>query len=430
MFKKKPKHPVNIQANDTKAVVDDLTTKLSEKRNDLETTLVSINALLIEMTSLDYIKQMILSVRNQADLIESVASGSEELASTTEEIAKQTQTSAEKAGVAKTTTDKSLSDAQTAFKQMNKDVSRVGEIKTDMAEVIKEAARITDMVDVIKGVAEQTNLLALNSSIEAARAGEHGKGFSVVANEIKKLADSTKVQVAQIESIVSELTKKIDQTNDKVDDIVDDLTKANEKMSEAFNELDGIKEAFDYLTQAFTEVSANVEEQSATTEQMAAHLEQINDISHQIESDTERTGDVLYKISATLNTIRTAMYQHLHDLNDQTKADVSIADHLMWKWNIYNMILGYVTLDDSQVGTEKDCRLGQWLTTLPQTEKCQAVKQSILPPHKRIHDQARAAIKSYTNQRIHDAEESLTQIEKDSHLVVDYIKQIKANLPS
>jgi methyl-accepting chemotaxis protein len=281
------------------------------------------------MTSLDYIKKMILSVREQANLIENVASGNEELASTTESIAKQTQTSAEKAGTAKATTDQSLTDAQAAFNQMNKDVHRVGEIKTDMAEVITEAARITEMVDVIKGVAEQTNLLALNSSIEAARAGEHGKGFSVVANEIKKLADSTKVQVEHIESIVAELTKKIDQTNDKVDDIVEHLTKANEKMSDAFKQLDGIKEAFDYLNQSFTEVSANVEEQSATTEQMAAHLEQINHFSREIESDTERTGEVLYTISAKLNTIRLAMYENLYDLNDQSKAEVSIADHLM-----------------------------------------------------------------------------------------------------
>lgn len=428
MFKKKTKQPVVSEANDVKTVVDDLTSKLSEKRHDLETTLVSINGLLIEMTSLDYIKQMILSVREQTNLIKNVASGSEELASTTESIAKQTQTSAEKAGTAKATTDKSLSDAQAAFNQMNKDVRRVGEIKTDMGEVITEAARITEMVDVIKGVAEQTNLLALNSSIEAARAGEHGKGFSVVANEIKKLADSTKVQVEHIESIVAELTKKIDQTNAKVDDIVDHLTKANEKMSDAFKQLDGIKDAFDYLNQSFTEVSANVEEQSATTEQMAAHLEQISHFSREIESDTERTGEVLYTISAQLNTIRLTMYQNLYDLNDQSKAEVSIADHLMWKWNVYNMILGYVSLDETQVGTEKDCRLGQWLNTLPSTERCENIKQSIYEPHKRIHAEAKKAINSYMNNRTHDAEESLKQIEQDSRVVVDYIKQIKVNL--
>ncbi|GEM02059.1 methyl-accepting chemotaxis protein [Halolactibacillus halophilus] len=428
MFKKKTKQPLVAETNDVNHVVDDLSAELSEKRHDLETTLTSINALLIDMTSLDYIKKMILSVREQADLIENVASGSEELASTTEEIAKQTQTSAEKAGTAKVTTEQSLTEAQAAFNQMNKDVHRVGEIKTDMAEVITEAARITEMVDVIKGVAEQTNLLALNSSIEAARAGEHGKGFSVVANEIKKLADSTKVQVEHIESIVAELTKKIDKTNDKVDDIVEQLTKANEKMRVAFKELDGIKEAFDYLNQSFTEVSANVEEQSATTEQMAAHLEQINDISREVESNTERTGEILYTISAKLNTIRLAMYQNLYDLNDQSKADVSIADHLIWKWDVYNMILGYVTLDEAQVGTEKDCRLGQWLNTLPQTERFEQLKQAIHAPHKRIHDQAQAAINSYKNNRIHDAEESLKQIDQDSRAVVDYIKDIKASL--
>jgi methyl-accepting chemotaxis protein len=56
------------------------------------------------------------------------------------------------------------------------------------------------------------------------------------------------------------------------------------------------------------------------------------------------------------------------------------------------------------------------------------VKQAIQAPHKRIHDQARTAINSYKNNRIHDAEESLKQIEQDSHAVIDYIKEMKANI--
>lgn len=429
MFKRKEKPEINSnQMNEGAAIVENLTTELSEKKHDLELTLTSINNLLIDMTSLDYIKAMILSVREQANLIESVASGSEELASTTEEISRQTQYSAEKAGTAQTNAVTNLTVARDTFNRMNKDVNRVKEIKSDMSEVIHEAERIKEMVDVIKGVAEQTNLLALNSSIEAARAGEHGKGFSVVANEIKKLADSTKVQVGHIESIVAELTKKIDQTNDKVDDIVAQLTHANIQMREAFDQLEGIKTAFDELNHSFTEVSANVEEQSATTEQMAAHLQQINEFSRDIESKTERTGQVFYTISDQLNTIRKNMLEHAYDLNNKTKADISIADHLMWKWNVYNMILGYVDLDVQQVGTEKECRLGRWLAILPDTDKCRVLKQDIQAPHKRIHDQAKLAINHFNNSRTAEAELSLVQIEKDSQYVVQLIKKIKPAL--
>ncbi|GEN57160.1 hypothetical protein GCM10012290_18050 [Halolactibacillus alkaliphilus] len=429
MFKRKEKPEINSnQMNEGAAIVENLTTELSEKKHDLELTLTSINNLLIDMTSLDYIKAMILSVREQANLIESVASGSEELASTTEEISRQTQYSAEKAGTAQTNAVTNLTVARDTFNRMNKDVNRVKEIKSDMSEVIHEAERIKEMVDVIKGVAEQTNLLALNSSIEAARAGEHGKGFSVVANEIKKLADSTKVQVGHIESIVAELTKKIDQTNDKVDDIVAQLTHANIQMREAFDQLEGIKTAFDELNHSFTEVSANVEEQSATTEQMAAHLQQINEFSREIESKTERTGQVFYTISDQLNTIRKNMLEHAYDLNNKTKADISIADHLMWKWNVYNMILGYVDLDVQQVGTEKECRLGRWLAILPDTDKCRVLKQDIQAPHKRIHDQAKLAINHFNNSRTAEAELSLVQIEKDSQYVVQLIKKIKPAL--
>ena len=430
LFKSKHKSTDNITEQETES--SDLAThakalnqKLITKQAKFNQSLIQVNDLLIHMTSLDYIEQMIIDVRTQAQLIDAVATASEELSSTTEEISRSTQASAETANETKQTTAGNLLKAHNTFKAMHADVNEVSTIKNDISDVMAETDRITEMVDVIKGVAEQTNLLALNSSIEAARAGEHGKGFSVVANEIKKLADSTKQQVGQIETIVQGLNQKIQTTSHKVDQIVDRLGEANKQMTDAFSELEKINEAFEALNQAFTEISANVEEQSATTEEMAANLTQINDLSHRVDGNTDKTGQAFYEISKQINHIRLAMIEQCTGLDDATKAELSIADHLMWKWNVYNMILGYASLAVDDVKDAETCHLGKWLKTLPSTEEITKLKDKISDPHMTIHTMARKAIEQHQSGNRTQAEQSLTEIERASKEVVSYLKQLK-----
>lgn len=114
-------------------------------------------------------------------------------------------------------TKEKVTDGYDAVKDLNsklKDIYGFNKtVNSNILDLQKEAKNIVSILDTIKEISEQTNLLSLNASIEAAKAGEFGKSFSVVAEEIKKLADNSKVSAAQIGNIINNITRKIDDVS-------------------------------------------------------------------------------------------------------------------------------------------------------------------------------------------------------------------------
>ena len=90
------------------------------------------------------------------------------------------------------------------------------ELSSELSGLKNDASQVKDVLNVIKDIAEQTNLLALNAAIEAARAGEHGRGFAVVADEVRKLAERTQKSLTEIDMSVSTIVQAINDVSDKM----------------------------------------------------------------------------------------------------------------------------------------------------------------------------------------------------------------------
>lgn len=210
-----------------------------------------------------------------------VATAATEMGATIEEIASHTENTANKAQV----TNQNAAEGRREVEQTVARISALSEDLQSAATVLTELERdsqtIGSVLDVIRGIAEQTNLLALNAAIEAARAGEQGRGFAVVADEVRSLAQRTADSTRQIEQIIRGL-----QTRTR--DIVQVMASCREQGQSGVEQaglasrlLVAIANDVDNIMQMTTQIATAVEEQSHVAAEVNKNVVRIRDISEQ-----------------------------------------------------------------------------------------------------------------------------------------------------
>ncbi|WP_300428452.1 methyl-accepting chemotaxis protein [uncultured Thalassolituus sp.] len=227
----------------------------------------------------------------QQDETGSIVTAVTELEQATREIASNIQTMADRSDIANGVIRKSGVVVQNS-------VERIASLNDSMANVSRAIKELHDSSDsiggvlsVIKAIAEQTNLLALNAAIEAARAGEQGRGFAVVADEVRTLAQRTQDSTAEIEQIVGKFQKEARSAFNAVDESqksVDETVQLADTLSQ---ELSNIRDAVTEIRDMSDQVAAAAEEQVQTNQEVSRSISSIHDISRH----TAATGDFMRK---------------------------------------------------------------------------------------------------------------------------------------
>ncbi len=208
-----------------------------------------------------------------------VAAAIEEMSSTMMEIARSTGTAAEAAQDAfeKTRSGESaMSNNIDGIEQLDR---KITEAALKLNRVEETASSITKIVEVISGISEQTNLLALNATIEAARAGEQGRGFAVVADEVRALAEKTQSSTEEIYLFIESLMKVTKEAVAEMQDSCEQADNCVSKASEAKRALDSISNSIDELSNINIQVATAAEEHSQVTAEVNKSILQVKQSS-------------------------------------------------------------------------------------------------------------------------------------------------------
>ena len=174
-----------------------------------------------------------------------------------EEKAKNLDASMKQVTQGASTQANSLQESAAAIEQMS---SSMGAISQKTVDVIKQSEEIKNIIVIIRDIADQTNLLALNAAIEAARAGEHGRGFAVVADEVRKLAERTQKSLGEIETNANILTQSINEMSESIREQSEGINMINQSVSQ----IDSITKQNVDIVSSTNEITAQIDEMAKT----------------------------------------------------------------------------------------------------------------------------------------------------------------------
>ncbi len=263
-----------------------MVTSLRELIREIDTGASSIASSSEELSTVT--NQTSQGVAEQQTQTDQVATAMNEMVATVNDVAKSAEAAFQAANHASEKSgsgEKAVKETLEFVTELNKQSSNV---MKQLNSLQAETQNIGTVLDVIKSVAEQTNLLALNAAIEAARAGEQGRGFAVVADEVRSLAQRTQSSATEIDTLISNLVSSAETSVNSMETGNKLSQQTLERAELAGNTIREMAEAVEEIRQYNSQIATAAEQQSSVAEDINQNITQIRDVGDQSAASTEQ----------------------------------------------------------------------------------------------------------------------------------------------
>ncbi|CAK0765948.1 methyl-accepting chemotaxis protein [uncultured Gammaproteobacteria bacterium] len=305
-------------------------------------------------------------------------------------------------------------------------ISHIADVVNDAAakvNALSEASnRIGEIVSQIEAIAKQTNLLALNATIEAARAGEAGRGFQVVASEVKALARQTAGATddirRRIESLRREMGGIVDSMREGGVAVVKGrevvaasgrhMREMSERVTEVINVMDGVSRVIEQETAAASEMAGGI---TAIARLAANNVKQVNELADGMSQANNRTVELLDGLTTPHIPNSTALRAK--------------SDHMIWKKNLADMMIGRILINPDELADHHKCRLGKWYDALQdQGLRSHPAFAALEGPHAAVHHHGIAAARAYAKGNLTEAMSEIGKVDTASKDVLRLLDEL------
>lgn len=225
--------------------------------------------------------QISQSVQRESSSVASMASAIEEMSASTSHIFEQGQGAKQIATHSRENAENGAIIINNTVSGLLETAREIEAASTDVSHLGDDASRISDVVKVIREIADQTNLLALNAAIEAARAGEQGRGFAVVADEVRKLAERTSNATTEINQMSAKIAEVAQHALAGMDNVVMTTRQGVQDAETAQSSIANIQQSFGEVSKVIDEISDALSQQNSAANELAGNTESIAQMSEE-----------------------------------------------------------------------------------------------------------------------------------------------------